>query len=259
MAKKLSDAFYRAALLGVEDADGNRIPGLRNVAGGFSVADGYDMRQPLTRARKRRIVEYWRELQELTAQPKILFRTRVARNLRTAQRAVGQDKRFQFDVAFIPFVPVAGQPRPSLKVKGDALIVKSEAATVQFLPFKRIALAADPVAEIKRVVLAGGEDAVFGIRAGKNMIKNLFDKTKLQQQIINLQKRYDGSRELPARSKNFGDDPADHSWRNWLVGVESYRLKKLSSDAVDAILRRFNKADVALKAKNKRLRKKAFR
>ena len=259
MAIKFTDAFYRAAVLGVEDADGNRIPGLRSVAGGFTVADGYDMRQPLTRARKRRVVAYWRELQELTSQPKILFRSRTVRNLKTAQRAVGQDTRLKFNVAFVPFVPVAGQSRPSLKVRGDALIVKSETATQQFIPFNRVALTIDPAAEIKRVVSAGGEDAVFAIRAGNNMIKNLFDKSKLEQQITNLQKRYDGSRKLPARSKNFGDDPADHNWRNWLVGVESYRLKKLSSDAVDAILRRFNRANVRQKQKNKKLRNKVSR
>jgi hypothetical protein len=261
MAKKYSDAFYRSAVLGVEDDQGNRIPGLRNVARGFTAADGYDVRQPLTRARKRRIVEYWTELQQLTSQPKVLYRARVTGKLKKAQRAVGQDTRFEFKVAFVPFVGVAGAPPPKLLMKGDALIVKSSIGAQRFIPFVPGALATNSDLEIKRVVAEGvanmGEDAEFAIRAGKNMIKLFYKASKIQQQIETLMIRYDGARDLPRRSGNKKDDPSDHHWNQWLVGVEAYQFKKLSAVEGDAVLERFNRANTKNKKIKKSLQRKA--
>ena len=259
MAKKLSDAFYRAAVLGVEDADGNRIPGLRNVARGFTVADGYNMTQPLTRARKRRVEAYWNKLQELTSQPKILFRSRVPKNLRTVQEVVGQDRRFQFSVAFVHFVPIEGQPRPTITVKGDMVILKTKTSTRRFLRFKPVALATDPVAEVKRIVEAGGKNAMYSILAGDNKVKTMFEDDKLQAKILDLQTKYDGVRPLPKRSRNFGDDPRKHNWRDWMFSVESLQLKRMDGKAKEAVMRRFDRANDALKIRNRRLRKKAYR
>lgn len=259
MAKQFSDAFYRSAVLGVEDDQGNRIPGLRNVAGGFTAADGYDFRKPLTRARKRRIVEYWSELQRLTSQPKVIYRSRVTGNLKKAQRAVGQDTRLQFKVAFVPFVGVAGAPPPKLTLKGDALIVKSGIGAQQFIPFVPRALATNSDREIKRVVAEGGPDASFAIRAGNNMIKNFYDASKIQQKVEQLMSQYDGKRDLPRRSGNKENDPRKHHWNQWLVGVEALQLKKMTVAEQDAVLARFNRANTKNKKIKKSLQRKARR
>ena len=258
-SKRYSAAFYRAAVLGVKDEDGNRIPGLRSVARGFEGSDGYDMRRPLTPARKRRVREYWHELQRLNSQPKVLFRTPVGKNLRRAQAIVGQDLRFQFKVAFIPHVPVRGQPRPQIEVTDDSVVVETKTQQNEFLEFNPSALARNPGKEIDRIISEGGKDSFYHIRADVHIIKLLFDAAKLKTKIFDLMEKYDGHKPLPSRSKNKDDRPRDHYWGKWLKGVQVVRLKRLSTREKDAILDRFTTADKRNKERNVELRKKALK
>lgn len=218
-----SAAWYRAAILGVADRDGELSPGLRRVAKGFSAAEGYNLRDlkagRWTPAMKRKVSMYFHELQQLTAQEKVVVKTRSPRRLREAQAIGGHDPRFAFKVAFVP-----GSSKATVEWTPEGLVVRERGYSKVEARFDPVALAADAQAEVARVLSQKRMKRAqrFRIQAGVNQIGTLFDAGNVGAAVRKLMEKYDGSRPLPRGSGNRGDKPEVHDWRKWLHGVTGY-------------------------------------
>ena len=152
-AVKKSAEFYRLALTGARDKQGELQPGLRSVARGFDAASGYDLRKisEWSPSQKARVTRYFHELDNLTAQPRKIYRPKNRANLKLAQQYSGHNSGFQFKVALVPYTPKKGS---DTKVKitvskehGLRVATKSYAKTI--VPLRPRELTRDPNKEIK--------------------------------------------------------------------------------------------------------------
>lgn len=230
-------------MLGVIDDAGELSPGLRRVAKGFKASEGYNLRDlregRWTPAMKRKVSMYFHELQQLTAQEKIVVQTRSPARLASAQAIGGHDPRFKFKVAFLP-----GSAKSTLEWDRDNTpIVRERGYSKAWEAFNPERLAVDPASEVKRVLgLKKMRDATtFGIVAGANVMlsEGLPSRKGLLGKIINLQSRYDGVTALKRSSGNYGDAPGAHHWSKWLFGVQAFRFSKTANQStkIDEIAR----------------------
>ena len=218
-----SAAWYRAALLGVADREGELSPGLRGVAKGFSAAEGYNLRDlregRWTAAQKRKVTMYFHELQQLTAQEKVTVKTRSPKRLAQAQAIGGHDPKYKFKVAFVP-----GSKNAKVEWTDEGLVIRERGYTKIEAAFNPESLASDPQAEVNRVLAQKRMKRAqrFRIKAGANLIGTLYDGGTVGNAIRKLMAKYDGERPLPRSSGNRGDNPEVHDWRKWLNGVTGY-------------------------------------
>lgn len=218
-----SAAWYRAALLGVADREGELSPGLRSVAKGFKAAEGYNLRDlkagRWTAAQKRRVSMYFHELQQMTAQEKVIVRPQSPARLKEAQTIGGHDPRFKFKVAFVP-----GSPDAKVEWTSEGLVVRERGYSKVEAAFNTVRLATDPDAEIARVLAQKRMKRAqrFRIQAGTNLIGTLYDQGTVTKAVRSLMAKYDGAKPLPRGSGNRGDNPESHNWRRWLRGVTGY-------------------------------------
>lgn len=230
MAKRIkkSNEYYRAALVGVVDRAGELSPALRRVAVGFKAADGYNLRDlkagKWTPAMKRRVTMYQRELNQMTAQEKVIVLTRSPDRLKKAQAVGGHDPKYKFKVAFLP-----GSD------KAEVIWNKDNTPTVREKGYSRIpahfdaeVLAVDPEAEIARVLRLPQmlKAQRFGILTGANvMLGDIPTRKGVAAKVRKLMAAYDGRKQLPAGSGNRGDKPSAHHYSKWLVGIQGFHFR----------------------------------
>lgn len=218
-----SNEWYRAAILGVADREGELSPGLRTVARGFKAAEGFNLRDlregRWTPAQKRKVTMYFHELQQLTAQEKIIVKTKSPRRLREAQAIGGHDPRYAFKVAFVP-----GSKTAKVEWTPEGLVIRERGYSKVEARFNHEALALDPKAEVARVLAQKRMKKAqrFRIQAGMNQIGTLFDVGNVGDAVRKLMAKYDGTKPIPRSSGNRGDKPEAHDWRKWLNGVTGY-------------------------------------
>lgn len=262
---KKSAAFYKAAVRGVIDREGELSPSLRRVAVGFKASEGYDLRKvnQWTPSQKRRVTNYFHELQNLTAQQKIILRPRNAERLKEAQIIGGHSKGFKFKVAFVP-----GSAKAKAVWTKEGLSIVEPTHEKMEREFNKIALARDPEKEIDRVIestrkIVGYRDdgtpirrtaTDFHIKAGENLVMKTYDATILKQQVLNLMNRYDGVKPLPRGSGNYGDAPKSHNWRRWLNGVVGYHFLKHKTENKIREFRTIEDANRAVQKRRARMR-----
>lgn len=234
MSKKRSNAHYRALLVGVQDAQGDQLsPGMRAIANGFRAKDGYDLRAlkrgEWTANQKRTLTLYAREIAHLTAQAKMVVRTRSPEKLRKAQAAGGHDPKFKrLKVAFL-----AGTPDATVEwTKDNRPIVKERGYETETALFDQEALAIDGVLEATRAMesLEPNKNDVFVVMAGENLILKAPDGLGgiegTAAYVAKLQAQYNGKNEIPASSGNRGDKPSAHHYSKWLKGVKIFRFAR---------------------------------
>lgn len=224
-----SAAWYRAALLGVADREGELSPGLRGVAKGFTAAEGFNLnalaRGEWTAAQKRKVSRYFHELQMLTAQEKIIVRTRSPKRLATAQAIGGHDPAYKFKVAFVP-----GTKNAKIEWEKDGTFtVREKGYSKKGELFDQAALAVAPKEEIARVLSRPKLKRAqrFKIMAGDNLFSpagGMLDRGNVESAILKLMHQYNGVRALPRGSGNIGDDPAAHHYSQWLNGLTGYKF-----------------------------------
>ena len=218
-----SAAWYRAALLGVEDSQGELSPGLRGVARGFKASEGFNLRDlregRWTAAQKRKVTMYFHELQQLTAQEKVTVKTRSPKRLAQAQAIGGHDPKYKFKVAFVP-----GSKNAKVEWTDEGLVIRERGYSKIEAAFNPEALAADAQAEVERVLSQKRMKRAqrFRIKAGANLIGTLYDAGNVGDAVRKLMAKYDGVKALPRSSGNVGDNPAAHDARKWLNGVTGY-------------------------------------
>lgn len=214
----------------MEDRAGALSPGLRSVAKGFSAAEGYNLRDlkagNWTPAMKRKVSRYFHELQQLTAQEKVIVHTHSPARLRNAQAMGGHDPRYKFKVAFLP-----GSSGAQVQWTADNTpIVREKGYSKVPVEFNRRALARDPQREVNRVLdsKALRRAKRFGIMTGANVMLGggIPDRIGLFGKIHKLMQAYDGRKPLPRGSGNRGDKPSAHHWNKWLFGVVGFEFAR---------------------------------
>ncbi len=161
----------------------------------------------------------------MTAQEKVIVRSRSPDRLAKAQAVGGHDPKFKFKVAFLPG-------------SGEAEIIwnKDNTPTVREKGFSRIAahfdveaLAVDPRAEVARILLLPQMKTAqrFGILTGANvMLGDIPTRKGVAGKVQMLMAKYDGIKELPAGSGNRGDKPSAHHYSRWLVGIQGFHFRR---------------------------------
>ena len=234
MSKPRSAAHYRGLLVGVQDAQGDQLsPGMRAIARGFAAKDGFDLRA-LKRGewssnQKRTLTMYAREVAHLTAQTKIIVRTRSPEKLRNAQAAGGHDPKFKrLKVAFLP-----GTPEATVEwSKDNRPIVKERGYETESALFDQTELAIDGFAEATRAMesLEHNKNDVYVVMAGENLILKAPDGLGgievTAAYVAKLQAQYDGERPIPEGSGNAADKPSAHHYSKWLKGVKIFRFDR---------------------------------
>jgi len=213
---------YRLALLG----EGDTI-GLRAAAAGFRASDGYNLRAlkagEWTPAMKRKVTRYHHELQQLTAQEKIVVKTRSPSRLANAQALGGHDPKYkQFKVAFLP-----GHEGQTVSWAPDNTpMVRGPGFTKRGILFDQEALARDPAGEIQAALDLAPMAQTFALIAGANvMYSQTFARSKLPGAVVKLMNDYNGKKPLPKGSGNRGDKPEAHHYSKWLHGFQAYQFK----------------------------------
>jgi len=225
-----SAAWYRAAMLGVEDRQGELSPGLRKVAKGFTAAEGYNLRDlkegRWTPAMKRKVSMYFHELQLLTGQEKIIIKTKSPKRLLYAQMIGGHDPKYKFKVAFVP-----GTKDASVEWEKDgSFTVRENDYRKKTELFDHEALADSPDDEVARLLESPSLKKAkrFKIVVEENVFSpagGLLDRGNVAAAIRKLMAQYDGKRALPRGSGNIGDDPAAHHYSQWLNGLMGYTFR----------------------------------
>lgn len=221
---------YRAALQG-NRAQG--VEGLRSLARGFDAGDGYDLRRvgDWTAAQKRRVRDYFRRVEQLEAQPKLIVRSKSDKNLRKLQESFhGDVPSKDFKVAFVPYhepkttLPGAKKRKPRVRVQREGVSIQTRNYERIFMPFNQKALVRNPRNEIERAAKGMPGASLYFVQVGDNQTLNGKSIGLIAQDILKWMEQYDGKRALPESSGNKGDNPKHHHWKYWLNGLVGYRL-----------------------------------
>lgn len=211
---RLSDADYVAL-----------VKALRPVTDGFSAADGYDLRYPLTKARKERVRAYAVELRRLTSRSYVTFRSRNSEALRIAQSYSQHDPHYKFRVAFVPYAAHAGE-KPAVSVRKGILTISGSESVKRFVPFEPEPLAIDPEIEVRRAWQTMGTGVRhFTLQTGDYETRAAFDVGTASSEVMRLMERYNGIT-MPAESRHKNDNPKDHDYRKWLHGINGYTFTR---------------------------------
>lgn len=257
---KRSAEWYRAAMLGVSDKRGEVSPGLRSVASGFRAADGFNLRAlregKWTPAQKRKVSMYFSELQQLTAQEKVVIKTRSKDRLQKAQAIGGHDPRYKFKVAFVP-----GTKDTTVVWNADNTpTMRGANYSLNPVLFDPENLAVDPKGEVKRVLSdpkLNGSNA-FGILTGPNvMLGGIPDRKLLARKITMLMAKYDGKSPLPETSGNKhgkNANPANHHYAKWLFGIQGMQFDKRKD--FGKVITKITQANKALQRRRKNAKRR---
>jgi hypothetical protein len=264
---KRSNEFYRRALLGAVQRDGTQFPGLRDVAAGFSAADGYSLKNidKWTPAQKAKITKYFKELDQLTAQPRYLFKSRNPEEMAKAKRVSGQDPKYKFKVAFLPYTPEKSKKtgeyiKPKITFTKDGIRIRQRKYSKIEIPLNKVRLAQDHEKEILRAIKANAPKASrFAVRAGVNEMPGTGDMPNIIRKVGELMNKYDGVTPLPKGSGNKGDGPQHHKWDQWLHSLIGYEIPDFTQDKFKDAVNAFDKARRELQLKRRAERKRIQR
>jgi len=268
MAKRIkrSDEWYRNALQG----KGETI-GLRETARGFSSRDGFNLRDGLSPAQKRKVTIAHRELQELTAQQRYVYKPKnnskgEKDRLRKAQQITQADTSTKWKVAFIPHNQ---KVLKSGKLSKPRITFGKRSVRIHEVGFNKVSIELDqenlvdnPQREILDAIKSEAPKAQrFTIQAGANEISTLSGKTDIVRRVINLMNVYDGKKPLPHGSGNVGDLAKHHKWDLWLKGLIAYEFPRMSvtkmSKAIDQAVNDFHDGNKELQKRRRAERERA--
>lgn len=198
---------------------------LRKVAPGFDAADGYDLRYPLSKARKERVRAYASEMQRLTNRSYISFSSKSKSDLSLAQNFSQHDPHYKFKVAFVPYASHTGET-PKVSVRQGILTISGSESIKRFVPFEPEELALEPEIEVRRAwQLMGTGVRHFTLQTGDYETRAGFDVVTASTEVLKLMERYNGLT-MPADSRHRNDNPSVHDYRKWLHGINGYTFTR---------------------------------
>lgn len=197
----------------------------------------YDLRKPLTAHQKRRINEYYNEIQALTHRPYQVYKPRRKDHLKTAQKFAQHEKKLPgLKVAFIP---TNGDEKTKIEfTKKGQLIAKTKHVRTEHIDLDEDALLEDAFAHVNKRIKKYKSAKRFTILAGKYEIPRTYSREKIAEGVNHFVAKY-------------SDDTANNYFGNWLHGLAAHHFKE------QAELDEYMKAKDAARAKVKRERKAA--
>jgi len=175
---------------------------------------GYDLRKAITPGQKGYVNKAWVEYQELTLAPHKIFRTRNKKHMDAARKVANRDSKVKFDVAFIP--TVSKDAHISVDNKGG-VIVTSKYVTEIEARFDMKALAADPAAEIQRVMNLYPEYSQFVLMAGKFIWNGGIERSRVIDRIVPHLMRY-----IPG-GEGYEKRGPNSLFTNWAIGLRGFQ------------------------------------
>ena len=179
---------------------------------------------------KAKINRVFHEYQVLTAQTKVVIRTRSPARMVHAKLTGGMDLKSPFKVAFVPGTAtskVIWNKDNTLTIREGKRGAGYTKNTVEFDP---IALVQQTKAEVDRVVaklVKRFHSQRFVLMAGVNMrISKPVTAGALYRMVVKLMNEYDGVKTLPVGSGNTGDRPDKHKWHIWMHGVMGFHFDR---------------------------------
>lgn len=224
---------------------------LRRIAKGFDAADGFDLRNTSawTPSQKAKVTRYASEAACLTAQPHVEYHgTPEAVKAVWEQTGIKPSLK-KFKVGFVPWHDDGSGEKPRIRISRNVMVVSGSTRTKRTVDFDPLALALDPVSEVKACRDAMGKGIeYFTLNMGMIEQGIGLDLPAATKRVIKLMNEYDGQ-SMPARSKNKKDNPSAHDWRKWLKGLNGYTFTQ----------RQIGKKKLLLEIERARERRKAMR
>lgn len=226
---KWSKAKYRAIVAG---ETGMPYSSLRTYLRGFEARDGFDLRryEEWTPAQRRKIRDAFTRVRRLTSQD-TRWRSDIPRSRLPDVHAFyhGNIKSKDFKGAFVPSsMPIVEGEKakdykpPKLFLSPDAEVIYSEERGIKRADtmFDQKALATDTRREVERALDRLPKDShVYYVKVDEKRTLSGETRENIVQQIIKWINQYDGVKDLPRSSGNYGDNPKHHHWTRWLNGV----------------------------------------
>jgi len=197
----------------------------------------FDLRKPLTEYQKRKVREYYNEIDALTARPYYAYRPRIKNRLSKAQEFAQHEK--SLPGLKVAFIPTNGEAKPKIRFRKGRFTISTKHVTSRLLQFDKAELVRDPIGHTIDVMSQDEHAKRFTILAGKYEIPNSYARSILPEQIAKLTDRY-GNLEL---NNYFG---------NWMHGLASHTFK----DQADFNEYREAKMQAKIKVKSARRNKK---
>jgi hypothetical protein len=225
---------YRDALLGPPKGD---VEGLRVLARGMNPEDGYNLHDfdSWTPAQKRHVRAMYDRARALETQPGVILPIRDEKKRERIQKGFhrgipSKDFKYAWIPAPEPAFTRKEARRQKVKVKETPTGFSVETPThkKEFYEFDQAGLARNVRGEIERgfnflpharvffLAVAGkAEPQLQGVTA--------HDRGTFVNEVQRIVNTYDGKKSLRG-TRHARDNPKDHYWRDWLVGMYGYEL-----------------------------------
>ena len=171
----------------------------------------YDLRKPLTEYQKRKVRDYYDEIDALTNRANQIYRPRKKENLFAAQRLAQHEK--MLPGLKVAFIPTAEPVKVTLTKTGGSY--KTKHIKTKVITINPKSLASNPDREIRRVLKVAKGASNFHILAGRYEIRKPVRPNKLEARIKTLMGRYSEGGKLFRKSRKGNSN----HYRNWLIGV----------------------------------------
>ena len=204
--RALSPAEYRA-----------KTRALRTFANGFSASEGYDLRKPLSSAKKAKINRYFEEYERLTSRPHYKYTPRKKSRLETAQKFSQHDPGFKGVRS--AYIITDGEEVPEIRFTKDESKMYFKFGPMKVAPLfiDPMALATDIKSAVETVTEGFPENTLYTVMAGAFEIYGQFNSaSSIVGKIEQLQSMY-------------SDPFKNNYWENWLTGIKAYE----TDDTVD--------------------------
>lgn len=200
----------------------------------------YDLRKPLSNYQKRKIKEYYDEINALTARPYYVYRPHKSERLAKAQQYAQHEKQLKgLKVAFIPTNGIE-KPKISFNKSGD-LIAETKHVKTEFIPFDPDLLIDDPES-YTRDLIDDIDAKRFTILAGKYEIPNSYSKSRLPANVAKLAGKY-------------GNPDLNNYFGNWMVGLSAHTFSEQADFNEYAKAKSDAKKQLQRERKNRKRRK----
>lgn len=171
----------------------------------------YDLRSELTTHQKRRINQYFREIEALTMRPYHVFKPRSKAHLKTAQKFAQHEKQLPgLKVAFIPVADPKEKPAITFTKKGEMRLTQRHVQT-RFIELDPEELLDDPAGHVNAEIKKHKKANVYIIQAGKYEIPGAEGPEFIAERVAFYVNKYNA--------------PGNHYFGDWLHGINAVNYR----------------------------------
>lgn len=202
----------------------------------------FDLRQELTPYQKRKIKQYYDEIDALTARPYHVYRPRSKAHLKKAQEFAQHEK--QLPGLKVAFVPTNGKDVPKIRFNKDGdIVATTEHVTTRVLSLNTRELIADPIGHVEKVIAQDKQAKRFTALCGRYEIPVSQSRATIANFIANLTAKY-------------SNEDANNFHGNWLHGIAAHHFQNQATFSDYMAEKQANKRKLQVDRKRARRRAK---